>query len=225
MKKDFTKIVFVFDKSGSMVSIARDMIGGFNSFVDNQRLVKGMCTVTLHQFDDIYETTYNNVNISDVVKLTSDTYKPRGSTALLDAVGKTINDLGKELSDLKEKDRPEKVIIVIITDGEENASKEFTSENIKAMIQHQTEVYKWQFTFLGANQDSWSTGEALGIAGNNTLNYQSTGVNASVSSKAMWASLSNTTACFRSNVCTDMSYSDSDRDIQDKLTKKTNQDS
>lgn len=146
-----TLIVVVLDRSGSMDVICDDIAGGFNSFIEEQRKQPGECAVTLTQFDDKYEVVYNNKSIADVPKLAAHgNYVPRGNTALYDAVGRTINEVGAELNKLAEADRPGKLLFVIITDGQENASKEFAPSKVGEMIKHQQTVYQWQFTYLAA---------------------------------------------------------------------------
>jgi uncharacterized protein YegL len=132
MKHGLTKIVFVVDRSGSMQSIATDMIGGFNQFIETQKEDKtGECIVSFIQFDDIVETVYKNVNVNNVQDLTDKTYSPRNCTALYDAVGKTIEDLAGDLEKLEEDQKPEKTWVVILTDGLENASVKYDQKKSK----------------------------------------------------------------------------------------------
>lgn len=148
-----TLIAAILDRSGSMSGVRDDIIGGFNTFITDQRKTPGECSVTLAQFDDQYEIIHNNKPIQEVPNLDFTTYVPRGNTALNDAVGRTINAIGSELSKLSENDRPGNVIVVIITDGLENASSEFSGAQVKRMIEHQQEKYKWHFTYLAASMD------------------------------------------------------------------------
>lgn len=171
MKKDLTHIIFVVDRSGSMSSISTDMIGGYNEFIKKQKELPKECFVSFYQFDDIYETVFERVNLQDVNSLDSKTYVPRNSTALYDAIGDTINNYGKYLSDLKEEERPERILFVTITDGENNASTRFDVEKIREMVKHQTEAYKWDFVFLGSNIDAWNAGESIGIKSSSTLQF------------------------------------------------------
>jgi len=134
MKKDLTEIVFILDRSGSMRGLEDDVIGGFNSLIEKQKKEEGEAIVSIVLFDDQYELTQDRVNINVISPLTEKEYFPRGSTALLDAVGKTIYDLGVKLRDTEEKDRPQKVLIVITTDEYENASQEYSYDKIKEMI-------------------------------------------------------------------------------------------
>ncbi len=220
MKKGLTKIVFVVDRSGSMESVASDMIGGFNRFIKTQKDNKvGECTVTFNQFDDIFETVYKNVLVEDVKDLDDKTYVPRNMTALYDAVGRTIDEVGSELAALPEEERPEKVLVVILTDGLENSSNTFDRKDIQEKIKLQTETYKWEFIYIGANQDSWTVGESLGISGNNTINYVSTGKNVTSSSLALWDTLGSKTVSYRSCVSAKMSFTPEEREVQDTYVK------
>lgn len=221
MKKGLTKIVFIIDRSGSMESVASDMIGGFNRFIKTQKENNvGECRVSFNQFDDIYEEVYKNVLVNDVQDLTDKTFVPRNNTALYDAIGRTINNVGEELSKMTEDERPEKVLVVILTDGQENASREFNCNKVKDMIKHQTDVYKWEFVYIGANQDSWHIGQSMGIAGSNTINYISMGSNTATSSYALWNTLSNKTVAYRSCKSANMAFSDAEQEQQNDLIKK-----
>ncbi len=221
MKKGLTKIIFLVDRSGSMQTVAKDMIGGFNSFIKNQKENNlGECRVSFYQFDTVYEKVFENVEVQLVQDLTDETFVPRGGTALLDAMGITINTVGAELAALSEDERPEKVLVVIITDGEENSSKEFKSDQIKSMVQLQTEKYSWQFVYLGANQDAWSVGQSMGINAKSSYCYVSSGANTASSSYAMWNTLDNHTTTFRSCIGTsDIHFTDEEQKEQEKLIK------
>lgn len=171
-----TEIAVVLDRSGSMGSVRDDTIGGFNAFLEKQKEIPGDVTITLVQFDNLIETVLNAVRVTDAAPLTKETYVPRASTALLDAIGETINSLGKRLSGMPKTERPEKVIFVIITDGYENASRVFKQEEIDKMISLQRDTYKWEFIFLGANQDAIAAACNIGIAAVNAMTYSSTPV-------------------------------------------------
>jgi len=168
MNTNLTEIAVILDRSGSMGTIKDSTIEGFNGFVDEQKKGTGEMNLTLVQFDTEYEVLYTRKNIQDVKCLE---FHPRGSTALYDAIGRTINTLGREIACTAPAQRPGKVLVLIITDGEENASKEFTLEKVKEMITHQTDVYKWEFLFIGANQDAVLSGASLGIRANNTMAF------------------------------------------------------
>lgn len=163
MKKGLTQMVFVLDMSGSMYSLTDDTIGGYNSMIADQKKEQGEALVTTVLFDSRYIMLHDGVNIKDVKDMTTSEYMPFGSTAMLDAIGKTINHVGQRLSDLPEEERPEKVLFTIITDGEENHSREFDWNTVKNMIKHQREKYNWVFTFLGANIDNIKVSDNLGI--------------------------------------------------------------
>jgi hypothetical protein len=169
---NLTEIVAILDRSGSMSSLRHDTIGGFNTFLAEQKKNSGKAKLTLVQFDDQYQIDYDGVDIQSVKDLTGDTYRPRGSTALLDAVGKTIVTVGERFAKMKEEERPGQVIFLIITDGEENSSKEYiVASKIAEMVKHQTEKYNWTFTFLGGGDAAFSQGAALGFSASNTYNY------------------------------------------------------
>ena len=176
MKSGLTYIIFVIDRSGSMSSIRTDMIGGFNAFIKAQRDANiGDCRVFAYQFDTEYTTIFENLDVNKVPELTEATYQPRGGTALYNSLGKTINDIGVKLAALPESERPEKVLVVTITDGEDNSTlsnfsvSEYNSSKVKEMVKHQTENYKWDFAYIGANQDAWAVGSSMGVT--NNLNY------------------------------------------------------
>lgn len=174
MKQGLTHIIFVVDRSGSMSGIASDMIGGYNEFIKKQKEIDGECFVSFYQFDDVYEAVFERVPLSKVKDLDAKTYEPRNSTALYDAIGKTANNYGAYLSSLKEDERPERILFVTITDGLNNASQEFTLEQVRNIIKHQTDDYKWDFVFLGSNIDAWDTGANLGVKGTSTLQFANT---------------------------------------------------
>jgi hypothetical protein len=166
-----TDITVVLDRSGSMASIASDVIGGLNTFIQGQAQVEGEARFTLAQFDDQYEVVHAHVPVQQVPPLTDRTYVPRGSTALLDAIGRTIIDTGARLAMLPEAERPEAVIFAVQTDGLENASREFTRQQVFEMIRHQEEKYAWQFVFLAADQDAIDEGGKMGFAAASALDY------------------------------------------------------
>lgn len=176
MKKGYCDITFILDRSGSMSSIRNDTIGGFNSFVDEQKKVAGEATVTLVQFDDRYQIDYALVPINDVKRLTTETFVPRGSTAMNDAIGRTIISTGDRLAAMPESERPEKVIFVIMTDGEENCSKIYNRQQVKDMVEHQKSKYSWDFVFLGANIDAEAVGKTFGIYEGCSMTYGATSV-------------------------------------------------
>jgi hypothetical protein len=168
MRTDLTDITLVVDRSGSMSTVRDDAEGGVNSFIEGQAKEPGEALLTLVQFDTDYEFVHKGVPIGDVPKYE---LQPRGMTALLDAVGRAINETGERLAAMKEPDRPGLVIFVVMTDGLENSSREFTRSQLKDMIERQQRVYNWKFTFLGANQDAFSEAGGIGIGPEGAANY------------------------------------------------------
>lgn len=209
--RDAADITFILDRSGSMASVANDTIGGFNKFIEDQQSISCPATFTMVQFDNEYEFLYQAVPIKDVKLLDNKTFVPRGSTALLDAVGRAINETGNRLSVMKEEDRPNKVIFVILTDGQENCSSEFNHRKIADMISEQRNKYSWQFLFLGANQDAIATAGAMNISAQNAMTYASNTRGTASAYVATSSKLKN----FRSSGnIDDLSYNDQDRNEQ-----------
>jgi hypothetical protein len=165
---NLTHLYFLLDRSGSMQSIKDDTEGGFNAFIEEQRSQSGQCRVTLAQFDDQYEEVYRDRPVADVPPLQ---LAPRGSTALLDSIGRLVGEAGQRLAALPEHERPGVVIVGIMTDGHENASRELTHPQVKAMIERQTKDYGWQFLYMGADQDAIEVGSSIGVAAANSMTY------------------------------------------------------
>lgn len=218
MKKGLTKIIFVVDRSGSMESVATDMIGGFNQFIKKQKENDvGECRVSFNQFDDIFENVYSNVEVKNVQDLTDKTFVPRNYTALYDAIGRTIDEVGKELAALPEEERPEKVWVVILTDGLENASRVYTQQKVRDMITKQQQKYNWDFTYIGANQDTWAVGGGIGIGGSNTYSYVSRGKNTKSSNEKMWDKLASKGVSYRACAGVKMSFTPEEQKEQEDL--------
>lgn len=173
MNRDSTDITLVVDRSGSMASVREDAEGGVNTFIRSQAELPGEVNVTLVQFDTEYEFFAKGVPAGKMkpYKLT-----PGGCTALLDAVGRAINETDQRLSSMPEADRPGLVVFVAMADGPDNSSCEFTKRRIKQMIQDQTSKYNWQFTFLGAHQDTLSEATAMGINASGVVDFTKRGV-------------------------------------------------
>ena len=167
-RSDLTHLYFLLDRSGSMQSIKTDTEGGFAAFVEEQRAAPGECRVTLAQFDDHYEVVLSDVPVADVGPLV---LQPRGSTALLDAIGRLVTDAGASLAALPEAQRPGSVVVAIMTDGDENASREWTRPAIKALLEQQTHAYGWEFLFMGADQDAVEVGSGLGVHADHAVTY------------------------------------------------------
>lgn len=210
MKDNYSHIAIVLDRSGSMSSVKEETISGLNNLFKEQQILPGVnATVSLVQFDDKYEVNYEFKDLQKVPMLTNETYVPRGYTALLDAIGKTIVSTGERLAAIPESSRPAKVIFVIQTDGIENASREYTRERIKEMITHQKEKYFWEFIFLGAGQDAITVGASYGINAKSSLSYTSSNTTGSFKSTSSYVSGA---LCARSAAdFASLSYSDKDR--------------
>jgi uncharacterized protein YegL len=172
MKKDYTHLVGILDRSGSVAKVIDDMRGGYNAFLDEQAKLAGTCTVTTVVFDDEITVVDDFIDIYAAKRLNSVNYYARGMTALLDAVGKTVNMVGAKLSALPESDRPEFIVVYINTDGYENASREFNRAQINQMVKEQETKYNWKFLFLGANIDSFAEASSIGIS--NSASYVQT---------------------------------------------------
>jgi hypothetical protein len=170
-RADLTDITFVLDRSGSMQSIKSATIESFNRFVHSQRTGDGTAQMSLVQFDDHYEQNYQAISIETTPDLNEVTYVPRASTALLDAIGRTIQLTGERLKEMPENERPGTVVFVILTDGYENASREYTLPRVNDMIREQRDKYSWQFIFLGANQDAIATAARMGMGAGQSMTF------------------------------------------------------
>lgn len=159
--KNKTEIAIILDRSGSMAAIMDDMEGGFKTFIEEQKAVPGEAVVSLYQFDDHFEVCFEERPLAEVTELG---LKPRGMTALLDAVGKAITLIGERLAAKPEEERPGGVVVLIITDGFENASDEFGKPQILEMVKRQSETYKWQFAYLGADASTFDEAASIGVA-------------------------------------------------------------
>ena len=171
-----TELVVILDRSGSMQRLAEDTIGGFNSLIENQRKLEGKCTVTTVLFDNKVEILYQGKNIKEVPTLTSKEYFARGSTALLDAIGITINETNSKISSMKEEEKPNKVLVAITTDGLENSSNEYSYSSIKSLIEEKKKKLGWDFIFLGANIDAIGEANKFGIERDMAMNIKATKV-------------------------------------------------
>ena len=163
MNNNLTEMVFILDMSGSMYSLTDDTVGGYNTLLNEQKAKEGEANVTTVLFNHNYTVLHDRVNIKEVKELTTLEYTPMGNTAMLDSVGNTIQSIGHKLAEMPEDERPGNVVVTIITDGMENASKEFTWQQIQSMIKEQREKYCWLFTFIGANIDVMDISNRMGI--------------------------------------------------------------
>lgn len=171
MNTNLTELAFILDRSGSMGCVLQETIVGFNRFLEEQQALPGDARLTLVLFDNEILTPVDAEPVADVAPLNQTTYTLGGSTALLDAIGTTIDTLGQRIASMPEDQRPGKVIVAILTDGQENASRIFNPQKINEMIRHQTDKYAWEFLFLGANQDAIATAACMGIAANNAATF------------------------------------------------------
>jgi hypothetical protein len=168
MRYDLTDITLVVDRSGSMYNCLADSEGGINSFIESQKNQPGECLFTLVEFDTEYDFVHKGVNINDVPHYT---FKPRGWTALRDAMGRAMNETGARLAAMPESERPGLVLFVVVTDGRDNRSTEFSKERIRKMVDEQENVYSWKFTYLGAHKDAFTDAFDLGFRFENTAKY------------------------------------------------------
>lgn len=166
-----TELVFILDKSGSMAGLESDTIGGFNAMLQKQKMLPGQCRITTVLFDNRYELLHDRIDIRAVSPMTEREYQVGGSTALLDAIGRTIQKLVHVQKNTAEEYRAESVMFVIITDGAENASREYSASKVKAMIEEEKTKYGWEFVFLGANMDAVETAGRFGISADRVADY------------------------------------------------------
>ena len=174
-KNNITELVFILDRSGSMAGLESDTIGGFNAMIEKQKKQEGDCYVSTILFDDESEVLHDRVKLGDIHKMTDNDYTVRGCTALIDAIGGAIHHIGNIHKYARPEDVPEHTMFVITTDGQENASHKYTSEQVKKMIEHRREKYGWEFLFIGANIDAVETAARYGIDKDRAVNYNADG--------------------------------------------------
>ena len=171
MRKDLTELVFIIDRSGSMSGLERDTIGGFNSMIRKQKQAEGEALISTDLFYNESEVLHDRVNVKDIQSMTEHDYTVRGTTALIDAIGKAIHHIGNVHKYARQEDVPEHTVFVITTDGMENASRYYSSDKVKKMIERQKVKYGWEFLFLGANIDAVETASHFGIGADRAVNY------------------------------------------------------
>lgn len=193
-----TEIIFIIDKSGSMAHLAGDTIGGFNGFIASQKALEGKATLTTVLFDTHWKTLHDGIDINEVKPMTNVDYVPYGGTAMLDAIGETINKVQNRHDELG-VEKPEKVIFVITTDGEENSSRKFNKSQIEKMIKHQTNGHGWEFMFLGANMDAVKEAANLGISYDRAVTYDYS----DIGTKAVYDTITTATSSIRCDSLTD----------------------
>lgn len=171
MRKDLTELVFIIDRSGSMSGLESDTIGGFNSMIRKQKQAEGEALISTVLFDNVSEVLHDRVNVKDIQPMTEHDCTVRGTTALLDAIGGAIHHIGNVHKYARQEDVPEHTMFVITTDGMENASRYYSSDKVKKMIERQKVKYGWEFLFLGANIDAVETASHFGIGADRAVNY------------------------------------------------------
>ena len=171
MSKGLTEIIYILDRSGSMAGLEADTIGGFNSMMEKQKKTGERALVSTVLFDNVSEVIHDRVPIDKIEKMTDEQYCVRGCTALLDAVGGAIHHIGNVHKYARKEDRPDKTIVIITTDGMENASSRYSREKIEKMVKRQQEKYGWEFIFIGANIDAYAEASKFGIRRERTVNY------------------------------------------------------
>lgn len=192
-KEGFTSINVIIDRSSSMSHLTAETISNFNKFLAEQKAEPGEATFTLCTFSTDHTLVHDCLALNLVPELNNETYVARGSTALYDALGDTINAVGARLAAMPEEERPSKVIFLIITDGEENSSRRFTNAQVKSMVSHQRDKYKWEFVFMGANIDSIAAGASIGVSVQNTFNY----ISDSTGTKQLYSEISSNMRSYR----------------------------
>lgn len=195
MKENLTSINVIIDASGSMSGLRTDTIGSFNTFLKEQKAFPGEANFTLCVFNDHPRVVHDFVKIASIEDISEITYRTEGNTALLDAMGSTIDSVGKRLAAMPEEERPSKVLFLVITDGHENYSRRYTREQVKSMVEHQQSVYNWSFVFMGANIDAITAGTSLGISASNSVAYSATRGGTS----RLYSSISSNTSALRSS--------------------------
>ena len=193
MKNNITELVFILDRSGSMSGLEGDTIGGFNSLIEKQRRQDGECYVSTVLFDNVSEVLHDRVRLSEIRKMTEDDYTVRGCTALIDAIGSAIHHIATIHKYARREDVPEHTMFVIMTDGMENASRKYSSREVKRMIEKEKKKYGWEFLFIGANIDSVETAGHFGIGADRSANYHADGKGTAV----VFEAVADTVSCMR----------------------------
>ncbi len=195
MKKNLTELVFILDRSGSMAGLEGDTIGGFNAMIEKQRRQDGECFVSTVLFDNVSEVLHDRVELKKIKPMTDRDYTVRGCTALIDALGGAIHHIGNVHKYARREDVPEHTVFVITTDGMENASHIYSSDQVRAMIEKQKRKYGWEFLFIGANIDAVETAARYGISEDRAVNYHAD----SIGTQVLYESVSNVVGCVRAN--------------------------
>lgn len=205
MNNNITELVFILDRSGSMSGLESDTIGGFNSLIEKQKSVEGECYVSTILFDHVTEVLHDRVKLSEIGKMTDKEYTVRGSTALIDAMGQTISHIAKIHKYARPEDVPEHTMFVIMTDGMENSSRMYSSDEVKRMVEKEKEKYGWEFLFIGANIDSVETAVHYGIGADRAVNYHAD----AQGTKVVYDAVAEAACNLRSNAPLQAQWSDS----------------
>lgn len=216
MKKGLTEIIFIIDASGSMYSLRDDTIGGFNQMIEDQKKEEGEAIITTVLFNSSVNVVHKRLNIKDVPAMSEKTYTPRGTTALLDAVGTTIGDIKAAQDKMDDSKKPENTMVVITTDGMENASKEYKQPQIKEMLEDYQKNYGWKFVFIGANIDSVKTAENMGVVRGMSANY----VPDKEGTETLYGTVSKAVTSVRKTSSLDASWSEAIDNDYNKRSKK-----
>ena len=204
IRNGVTELVFILDRSGSMAGLESDTIGGFNAMIEKQKKQDGKCYVSTVLFDNVSEVLHDRVNLSDIKPMTDNEYTVRGCTALIDALGGAIHHIGNIHKYARNEDVPEHTMFIITTDGMENASRKYSSDKVKAMIERQKEKYGWEFLFIGANIDAVETAAQYGISEDRAVNY----VPDPTGTHILYDSVSAVVCDVRASKCVDNAWSD-----------------
>lgn len=201
---NITELVFILDRSGSMAGLESDTIGGFNSLIEKQKKEEGECFVTTVLFDHEYFLLHDRIKPDEIQTLTEQDYQVRGCTALIDAIGKSIKHIEQVHRYQREEDVPSHTMFVITTDGLENASREFSSDKVKKLIERHKEKDGWEFLFIGANIDAIETARHYGIGADRAVNYHADAKGTEV----LYASVADAVSCVRAKGCVSPKWSE-----------------
>ena len=195
MKNNITELVFILDRSGSMAGLESDTIGGFNAMIEKQKKETGECYISTVLFDNVSEVLHDRVRLSDIKPMTDKEYTVRGCTALIDALGGAIHHIGNIHKYARPEDVPEHTMFIITTDGMENASQRYSSDEVKKMIERQKEKYGWEFLFIGANIDAVETARRYGINEDRAVNYNADAKGTGILYESVACAVSNVRRC------------------------------
>ncbi len=215
VKNGITELVFILDRSGSMSGLEGDTIGGFNAMIEKQKKQDGKCYVSTVLFDNVSEVLHDRVSLADIKPMTDKEYTVRGSTALIDAIGGAIHHIGNVHKYARPEDVPEHTVFVITTDGMENASRRYSSDKVKTMIERQKEKYGWEFLFIGANIDAVETAAQYGISSDRAVNYNAD----KMGTRILYESVSSVVGSVRANRPVAQSWS---KDIDEDYKQRGN---